>query len=148
MARRVALFALAACLAGLVGSSPAAAQDARLVALMTGAAERPGPGDPDGFGFSLVTIDDAANRICVTLVFANVTLPTSGFHIHFAPPTDPGPIVVRFSNPTRNFFRECVVEPDELILDGIAANPSAYYINLHTLPNYGPGAIRGQLRAV
>ena len=35
---------------------------------------------------------------------------------------------------------------NEALLDNIAANPQQYYINLHTLPNFAPGAIRGQLQ--
>lgn len=147
MARKLALLGVVAWLAGLVAIAPASAADARLVAYMTGAAERPGPGDPDGIGRSVVTINDEANQICVVLQFANVTTPTSGFHIHFAPPTSPGPIVVPFSNPQTNQFTECKTA-DEAVLDAIAANPGNYYINLHTLPNFGPGAIRGQLQAV
>jgi hypothetical protein len=147
MARKLALLGVVAWLAGLVAIAPASAADARLVAYMTGAAERPGPGDPDGIGRSVVTINDEANQICVVLQFANVTIPTTGFHIHFAPPTSPGPIVVPFSNPTTNQFTECKTA-DEAVLDAIAANPGNYYINLHTQPNFGPGAIRGQLQAV
>src|SRR5918997_269565 len=98
MKRKLVSFALISCFAGLLlAVSPASADDARLVAYMTGAAERPGPGDPDGIGRSVVTINDAANQICVVLQFANVTTPTTGFHIHVAPPTAPGPIVVPFA---------------------------------------------------
>ena len=113
---------------------------------MTGAAERPGPGDPDGIGRAVIDINDAANRLCVTAQFTNVTLPTTGFHIHLAPPTSPGPIVVPFANPTTNVFQQCVTVGNEALLDNIAANPDQYYINLHTQPNFGPGAIRGQLQ--
>jgi hypothetical protein len=148
MARKLALLGVVAWLAGLVAISPATAADARLVAYMTGAAERPGPGDPDGIGRSVVTINDAANTICVVLQFANVTVPTTGFHIHFAPPTSAGPIVVPFSNPTTNQFSQCLTVDNEVLLDNIAANPGEYYINLHTQPLYGPGAIRGQLQPI
>ena len=146
MGRKIAAFALVACVAGLVAMAPAVADDARLYAVMTGDAERPGPGDPDGIGRSVITINDARNEICVALQFANVTTPTSGFHIHLAPAGSPGPIVVPFSNPTTNQFYECKIVENEALLDDIAANPGQYYINLHTLPGFGPGAIRGQLQ--
>ena len=147
MKRKLVSFALISCFAGLLlAVAPAGADDARLVAYMTGAAERPGPGDPDGIGRSVITIDDATNQLCVYLQFANVTIPTTGFHIHEAPTTSPGPIRVPFSNPTTNQFAECVTVADEALLDDIAANPQKYYINLHTQPFYGPGAIRGQLQ--
>lgn len=147
MARKIASFALLACLAGLWGISPAAADDARLIAYMTGAAERPGPGDPDGIGRAVITITDATNQLCLSLQFVNVDLPTTGLHIHLAPPTSPGPIVVGFSSPTTNQFSQCVTVENEALLDNIAANPGQYYINIHTVPNYAAGAIRGQLQA-
>lgn len=148
MGRKIASFALISCFAGLLAVSPAVADDARLYAIMTGAAERPGPGDPDGIGRAVITIDDATNRMCLVLQFVNVSLPTSGLHIHRAGPESPGPIVVPFSNPTTNQHVECVTVDNEMLLDDIAANPGAYYINLHTLPGFGPGAIRGQLQAI
>ena len=147
MSRRIATLALIACFAGLGTATPAAADDAYLYAIMTGAAERPGPGDPDGIGRAVITIRDDTNQLCVVLQFANVSVPTSGFHIHRAPVTDPGPIVVPFANPTTNQFQQCVTVA-EALLDEIAANPERFYVNLHSLPGFGPGAIRGQLQHV
>ncbi len=129
-------------------AGPAAADDAYLIAYMTGAAERPGPGDPDGIGRSVITIRDDINQLCVVLQFANVAIPTSGLHIHEAGVNDPGPIRVLFSNPTSNQHVECVTVANEALLDDIAANPAKYYVNLHSLPGFGPGAIRGQLQRV
>jgi hypothetical protein len=131
--------------------APAGAADARLYTVLTGAAERPGPGDPDAYGQAYITINDAANQLCLTLQYANVDGTPSGLHIHIAPPTSPGPIVVPFSTPQAvgsGVFQECVIVENEALLDNIAANPHQYYINLHSQPNFGPGAIRGQLRAV
>ena len=148
MKRKIVTFGLVACLAGLLGISPAGADDARLFAAMTGADERPGPGDPDGIGRAVITINDAANQLCLVLQFANVTLPTTGLHIHLAPTTAAGPVVVPFANPTSNTFTQCVTVENEALLDNIAANPQQYYINLHTQPGFGPGAIRGQLQKI
>ena len=148
MARKIVSFALISCFAGLLAVSPAAADDARLYAIMTGAAERPGPGDPDGIRRAVITINDAANEACLVLQFVNVTLPTTALHIHLGPPEEAGPIRVPFSNPTTNQHVECVTVNDEALLDDIAANPGAYYINLHTQPGFGPGAIRGQLQRI
>ncbi len=143
----VSLLLVAAALSTLT-VSPAAAADAILEADLTGAAERPGPGDPDAFGHADIFIDDDTNQICVYMTWANVDGTLSGLHIHVAPPTTSGRIVVPFSTPPTGatFFIECVVVTDEALLDNIAANPQQYYINLHSVPLYGPGAIRGQLR--
>jgi len=146
MRRKLAvLFLIAASvLVGVSGS--ASADDARLVAYMFGANERPGPGDPDGVGRAVITIDDATNTICVYTQFTGIDMPTVGYHIHFAPPGSPGPIVIPFSNPQSQQSFECKVVDNEALLDNIAANPQQYYINLHSTPLYPGGALRGQLR--
>jgi hypothetical protein len=146
MSRKIAGLALLACLFTFGQVAPATADDAYLYAIMTGAAERPGPGDPDGIGRAVITIRDDANQLCLALQFANVDIPTTGLHIHIAPPTAAGPIVVAFANPTTNQFTQCVTVENEALLDNIAANPEQYYINLHTVPNFAAGAIRGQLQ--
>lgn len=130
---------------------PAGAADARIYTTLTGAAERPGPGDPDAIGRAYITVDDETNTLCLSLQYANVDGTLSGLHIHFAPPTAPGPVVVPFSVPTQQgsgVFHQCVVVENEELLDNIAANPGQYYINLHSAPSFGPGAIRGQLQAI
>jgi hypothetical protein len=149
MKRKLVSFAVISCFAGLLVAAavPAGAGDARLVAFMTGANERPGPGDPDGVGRAVVTINDAANQLCVAVQFTGITLPATGFHIHFAPTTSSGPIVVPFANPTTNQVSQCVTVENEDLLDNIAANPGQYYINIHTQPLYAAGALRGQLQA-
>ena len=148
MRRRIAAFAFIACFAALgVGAGPASAGDAYLTTILTGAAERPGPGDPDGIGRAVITIRDDTNQLCLFLQFWNVTIPTTGLHIHRAAPTAAGPIVVPFANPTTYQTYQCVTVAEDL-LDEIAASPGSFYLNLHTLPGFAPGAIRGQLRAV
>ena len=152
MIRKVALCLVLMSSAAMVASvSPAGAADARIIAILTGAAERPGPGDPDAVGRAYITINDAANQICLNLQWARVDGTLSGLHIHIAPPDRPGPIVVGFQTPPSRRsgnFRQCVTVANESTLDNIAANPQAYYINLHSTPLYGGGAIRGQLRGV
>jgi hypothetical protein len=126
--------------------APAHADDAYLIAHMNGANERPGPGDPDAFGRATVTIRDDTNQLCATVWWKNVDGTLSGLHIHIAPPTSPGPIVVPFATPPTGASStyQCVTVANEALLDNIAANPQQYYINLHSTPNFGPGAIRGQ----
>lgn len=152
MIRKVALCLVLMASAAMVASaSPAAADDARIIATLTGAAERPGPGDPDALGRAYITINDAANQLCVTLQWARVDGTLSGLHIHIAPTTSAGPIVVPFQTPPSartGVFRQCVTVANETTLDNIAANPQAYYINLHSTPLYPGGALRGQLRRI
>ncbi|HEX2193179.1 MAG TPA: CHRD domain-containing protein [Acidimicrobiales bacterium] len=150
MVRRIALCVVLMSSAAVVAlGTPAGAADARIVAYMTGAAERPGPGDPDAVGRAVITITDATNQLCLALQWARVDGTLSGLHIHLAPPTDPGPVVVPFSVPPTSSsgqFYQCVTVANEALLDNIAANPQQYYINLHSTPLFGGGAIRGQLQ--
>lgn len=147
MKRRIVSFALISCFAGLLAASPASADDARLYATLTGAAERPGPGDPDAIGRVVIFINDDANQICAAVQFTNATLPATGMHIHFAPPTSAGPVVVPFTAPTTNQSYECKTVENEALLDNIAANPGQYYFNVHNQAHPG-GFIRGQLQAI
>lgn len=132
-----------------VGMTPAGAADAILLADLNGANERPVPGDPDAFGRAAISIRDDTNQLCLRLWWQKVDGNLSGLHIHFAPPTSPGPIVVPFATPPTgsNFTYQCVTVANEALLDNIAANPGQYYLNLHSAPSFGPGAMRGQLRA-
>jgi hypothetical protein len=152
MIRKVALCLVLMSSAAMVASaSPAAADDARIFTILTGAAERPNPGDRDAIGRAYITINDAANQLCLTLQWARVDGTLSGLHIHIAPPTSAGPIVVPFPTPpsaSSGTYRRCVTVANETLLDNIAANPSAYYINLHSTPRFPGGAIRGQLQRI
>lgn len=149
MIRKVALCLVLMSSAALVAStSPAGADDARIIATLTGAAERPGPGDPDALGRAYITINDAANQLCLVLQWTAVDGTLSGLHIHVTPP-DPGPVVVPFAVPPSaptGQTNQCVIVGNETLLDNIAANPQQYYINLHSTPLYPGGAIRGQLQ--
>lgn len=145
MGRRIAVFAFS--VLALVGAtvSPAQAADAIIPVSLNGANERPGPGDPDASGSATIFIDDETNRMCLFMSFSGVDGTLSGLHIHLAPPTSPGPIVVPFPTPTSSPYFRCVAVANEALLDNIAANPSQYYLNLHSTPNFPGGAIRGQL---
>ena len=63
-------------------------------------------------------------------------------HIHKAPSTRNGPVVVPF---VPDYSDGCSVVSRELALD-IVLNPSSYYVNTHNAEFPAPlGALRGQL---
>ena len=144
MARKTMLIALSM-FSLLAWAAPASAQDAILKTQLSGALEAPGPGDPDASGNARVYIDDDTNRLCLSLVYANVDGTPSGLHIHFAAPGAPGPVVVPFTVPSASPFFQCVAVANEELLDNLSVNPQQYYLNLHSTPLYPGGAIRGQL---
>jgi hypothetical protein len=112
------------------------------VARLTGAAERPGPGDPDGRGLAVITLDRAAGEVCFLLNWRNISTPTAA-HIHVGNRHEAGPIVVGLFEGTPR-HAGCVGAPRALISQ-INATPRKYYVNIHTT-DFSAGAIRGQIR--
>ena len=113
--------------------------------MLTGAAEVPGPGDPDGSGTAMFTLNQGQGTISFDIHVANITLPAIGAHIHVGSPTEAGPVVVGLTPPdvTGHSSGEVNVDPD--LIKAIRQNPENYYVNVHTLPLYAAGAVRGQL---
>jgi hypothetical protein len=145
MRRLIAMLAGAALLA--LPSTAFAADGGRpFVVPMTGAAEVPGPGDPDGSGTAWFFVNYGQMEICYVLQVENITLPTVGAHIHLAPPTEAGPVVVPLNAPDETGMSSgCAEVADAALLKNILQNPQDYYVNVHTLPLYAAGAVRGQL---
>lgn len=109
---------------------------------LTGAAERPNPGDPDGSGTAVLTFNPGQKEVCFELTVEGID-PATAAHIHKAPPTAAGPIVVGLAPPTDGTSSGCVTAARELIVD-IIQNPADYYVNVHNAP-FPAGALRGQL---
>ena len=111
-------------------------------ATLTGAAEVPGPGDPDGSGRAEVSIIDAADRICYEIWTSNIQTPTAA-HIHRGAAGVAGPPVITLDAPVDGHVSSCE-DINGGLADEINANPAAFYVNVHNaeFPN---GAVRGQL---
>jgi len=113
--------------------------------MLTGEAERPGPGDPDGTGTAKITLNQGQGTIRFDITVSNITLPTVGAHIHVANSNEPGPVVVPLTPPDATGHSSGEVNVDPELIKAIRQNPENYYINVHTLPLYAAGAVRGQL---
>jgi hypothetical protein len=106
-----------------------------------------GGGDPNGNADSVVRVGPGGS-LCYR-VYARGVAPITGAHIHEAPAGVNGPIVVSFTAPPvtqpngTQVIRGCADVGKELAQD-ILANPSNYYVNVHT-GEFPAGAIRGQL---
>lgn len=140
----LALTAAAAGAASLVAVPGAVADDGGrpITVEMTGAAEVPGPGDPDGTGTATFTFNPGQEEVCYVLTVENID-PATAAHIHRAPVTAPGPVVIPLDPPTSGMSSGCAHVPRELALE-IIRDPSAFYVNVHNAM-FGPGAVRGQL---
>lgn len=108
--------------------------------LLTGAAEVPGPGDTDGVGFGVVTIDGTTLRYSIWT--QNIGAPTAA-HIHAGVAGVPGDVLVPLNANTLTNGSTTITTA---IANQIKANPSGFYVNVHNgeFPN---GAMRGQLAA-
>jgi hypothetical protein len=117
----------------------------RFSVIMTGDQEAPGPGDPDGIGFAVLRLNPGTSQVCFSITVENITLPATGAHIHEAPAGSPGPIVVPLTAPDETGSSSGCVDADREQILEIIQHPEEYYVNVHTQPDFGPGAVRGQL---
>jgi hypothetical protein len=140
------LAALAACVSSLALGLPGAAMSAQSRALtiaLTGAAEGPGLGDPDGSGTAELRIDPDQGQFCYALKVADIA-PARLAHIHQSPVGEAGgPIVVTLEAPTDGDSEGCVAI-DPALARSLLQNGAAYYVNVHN-PEHPGGAVRGQL---
>lgn len=147
--RKVRLFvtAIALTIAVVVIGGLAAAQEKeqggrRLTATLTGAAEVPGPGDADGGGTAVITLNQGQNEVCFELTVTNIA-PATLAHIHTGAAGVAGPAVVTLTPPTEGSSKGCVSATADLIKD-IRQNPGNFYVNVHNA-DFPDGAVRGQL---
>jgi len=111
---------------------------------LTGAAEAPGPGDPDGSGTASLRLNPGQGEVCFELTVANIALPATGAHIHEAPAGSPGPVVVPLTPPDASGSSSGCVSADRELIRDIIQNPEEYYVNVHST-EFPAGAVRGQL---
>jgi len=145
MRRRNSLLALAAALTLVLtmSVSVASAESQRALAVridLSGANEVP-PADPDATGTAIIVVVPAIDMVCWKLDWENVDGTVVAAHIHgpAVAGVNAGILVPLTVDPAKG----CTTDSDA---DAIAANPSNYYVNVHSAPNFPGGAIRGQLQ--
>ncbi|MBA3402525.1 MAG: CHRD domain-containing protein [Actinobacteria bacterium] len=134
--------AMAAVIAALTIAAVGGAGGAPQSTTLTGAAEVPGPGDPDGAGTASLRLNPGQEEICYELTVSNIA-PATAAHIHIGGPAVAGPVVVGLMPPTSGSSSACASVPRDLVLN-ILKNPAGFYVNVHNMP-YPAGAVRGQL---
>jgi hypothetical protein len=109
---------------------------------LTGAAERPNPGDLDGTGTASLWLNPGLQRVCWEYSVSGVVDLTAA-HIHVGSADVAGPVVIPTlpSSPTGG--SGCIEAERSLIIE-IIRNPSNYYFNAHNA-DFPPGALRAQL---
>lgn len=117
-------------------------------AVLTPSQETP-PTVSNGFGNATFTLDPAHTSITVNVTVSGLTTPITLAHIHKAAFGVAGSPVLDFAA-TTNFANGKLSKTytiDKALGDDIAANPTNYYVNVHTTQNTG-GEVRGQLTLV
>lgn len=113
-----------------------------LATTLTGAAEVPGPGDPDGSGTASIRLNPGQGEVCFELTVSGIA-PATAAHIHVGPAGVAGPVVVGLAPPTSGTSSGCV-SADPALIKAIIQNPEQYYVNVHNA-DFPAGAVRGQL---
>ncbi|MES2896393.1 MAG: CHRD domain-containing protein [Pseudomonadota bacterium] len=125
------------------GASAFAEEGGRPISVaLTGPAEAPTPGDPDGSGTATLRINPGQQQVCYELSVTGIAAATAA-HIHKAAAGAAGPVVVGLTAPTSGSSKACVEVARQLALD-ILKTPADYYVNVHNAEFPG-GAVRGQL---
>ncbi|MEF3404229.1 CHRD domain-containing protein [Agromyces sp. CCNWLW203] len=139
-----AIAALAFAGAGAAATAHAAPPGAPAIPLTSGQ-ETPRPTDGGGaHGSFSYEID--GDELCYSLEVSGLSTPAVAAHVHLGDRNVAGPVVVPLViESATDFDIETCVPGDPEVLAAIEADPSNYYINVHTTLN-PPGEVRGQLK--
>jgi hypothetical protein len=116
------------------------------VVFLSGAAEKPDMGDPDGYGIAAISVDPTTNVVTFDVAVAGITLPATMTHIHKGAIDAGGDVVVPANGaPDANGMQMSTSDAaDPALIQDILAHPEGYYFNVHT-DDFPKGALRGQL---
>ena len=110
---------------------------------LTGAAESPGPGDPNGRGSAVIKVRGA--KLCYDIKLRNVA-GSAAAHIHEGTKGKAGDVLIAlYGNQSTAKRRKGCVEPGADKLRRLRADPRGFYVNVHNA-EYPNGAVRGQLK--
>jgi hypothetical protein len=148
VSRFAVLIASLAAMLAVAGTAAAGNGGKPLSTALTGAEEAPGPGDPDATGQADLRLNRGQERVCFDISWADVDGEVFAGHIHAAPAGVAGPIVVTLftgSFAGTDAVDGCAEDVDRGLIKAIRKDPSAYYVNVHSQPDFPGGAVRGQL---
>lgn len=111
---------------------------------LTGAAERPDPGDVDASGTARLRVNPGLEQLCYELSVDDIDGDVVAAHVHVGSVDEAGGVVVTLQAPVDGSSSDCVDVTRDLAR-AIVSNPTNYYVNVHSTV-YPAGAVRGQLR--
>jgi hypothetical protein len=148
MRRRVLFLAATLGMVALLAlGAPAHGEGRPLATTLTGAAEVPGPGDPDASGTAFITLNQGQGEVCFELSWAGIDGTVTAAHIHVGSATVAGPVVVPLfagAFAGTDSASGCVSGVSEELIKAIRQDPANYYVNIHS-DVFPAGAVRGQL---
>jgi hypothetical protein len=148
MRRRVLFLAATLGMVALLAiGAPAYGEGRPLATTLTGAAEVPGPGDPDASGTAFITLNQGQGEVCFDLSWAGIDGTVTAAHIHVGPAGVAGDVVVPLfagSFAGTDSASGCVSGVSEQLIKAIRQDPASYYVNIHS-DVFPAGAVRGQL---
>ena len=139
----------------LLGPKQAQAFPQTFNLFFSGAQEVGHAGDPDATATGTLTVDDVLDKLSWNINYTNLDgTSINGFHIHGpgATSTIEKPVFIGLGTsgtptlPSGNLTGELTGDASfALQLDQILADPGGFYLNIHTVPEFGGGAIRSAL---
>ncbi len=114
----------------------------KYVVTLTGPAEMPA-GAANGVGVAIIALHDSVHKVCWRFSHLHGFVGATYAHIHQGAKGKSGPIVIPLSTAPKLHHGGCVTASATLIA-AIAKDPSAYYVNVHSV-KYPQGAVRAQL---
>lgn len=128
----------------LAGSATATARPAGVPAIPLNNGQETTGADTGASGKFSYQIE--GDQFCYTMSARNLSVPAVAAHVHIAPRTVAGPIVIGLSVGTGTSWTvsDCVTVAADLLAQ-VSSSPRSYYINVHT-PTFPGGEIRGQLK--
>ncbi len=113
-----------------------------LETILSGSAEEPGPGDPNGTGSLSITLNPSQGRFCYELNVANIATATAA-SLNFGSASGSGPVVIALRTPTNGTSKDCVTLNAKEVAR-LIDSPENFYVNVGNA-EFPTGAIRGQL---
>ncbi len=142
--RVLLLLGLVAMMTFAVTATVSATGGRPLAAGLTGAAEVPTTGDPDGSGSARITVNHGLGKVCYRIAVTGIVLPAVAAHIHLGGVGVAGAPVVTLTAPDVNGVSSGCVIVSRALAKALIQNPTHYYVNVHNATFPG-GALRGQL---
>jgi hypothetical protein len=131
---------------GFTMSQPEKSQDAAnphsMTIQLSGGAEVPGPGDTDGSGAVVLTMNHEKGELCYDISVKEIEEPTAA-HLHAGAAGKSGPPKITFTKGPDGAWKGCATA-DKALLNELMQKPGNFYVNVHN-KEFPSGALRGQL---